>query len=99
MKEAGWAMSGEGSAVMEGRELRGAALVVVDCPCCPSFGPCCHSFVLVRRSLVLRRGGLASLFWEGTGTALAVNCPWAVNGGRVQLVGKVAIEDEVLTMY
>ena len=36
---------------------------------------------------------------RGTGTALAVNCPWAVNGGRVQLVRRVAIEDEGLTMY
>ena len=36
---------------------------------------------------------------RGTGTALAVNCPWAVNGGRIKLVRRVAIEDEGLTMY
>ena len=65
-------------------------LIVVGCP---SFVPCCRSFVLVRRSLVLRHGRLTPLVGRVQRKALAVNCRWAVNGGRVALVGSVAIED------
>ena len=59
-----------------------------------SFVRSCPSFACS----VSRASGIPRL-GRGTGTALAVNCPWAVNGGRVQLVRRVAIEDEGLTMY
>ena len=104
-----------------GRELMGAGvvadraggrwccLVVVGCPCCPSFGPCCRAVVVVRSLSFVRSCPSSACFasgasgitrlGRGTGTVLAVNCPWAVNGGRVKLVRKVAVEDVVLTMY
>ena len=52
------------------------------------------SFVLVHRSFVLRRWRLASLVWGGVQwTALAVHCHWAVDGGRVALAWRVAMEE------
>ena len=86
----------------------GVALVAVrTCWCrlivvgCLSFIPCCRSFVvvrslsfvLVRHSLVLRHRHLTSLVGRVQRKALAVNCRWAVNSGRVTLVGSMAIED------
>ena len=46
------------------------------------------------RSFVLRRGRLASLVWgEVQWTALAVHCHWEVDGGRVALARRVAMEE------
>ena len=51
-------------------------------------------FIIVHRSLVLHRWHLASLVWGGVQwQALAVNCHWAVDGGRIELVGRVGIEE------
>ena len=70
-------------------------LVVVGCP---SFVPCCRSSPVVVRSCS-SFACFASRASDITGVgrvqrkALAVNCCWVVNGGRVALVGSMAIED------
>ena len=52
------------------------------------------SFVLVRRLFVVCHGRLASHVWgEVQWTALAIHCHWEVDGGRVALARRVAIED------
>ena len=59
------------------------------------------SFVLVRRSFVLCRWRLAALVWgEVQWMASAVHCHWAIDGGRVALARRVAIEEGgVLTHF
>ena len=87
-----------------GRELVGAALVAVRAGWyrlvivgCLSFVPCCRSFIVVRSCSLFARFASWASDITGVGRvqqkALAVNCRWAVNGGRVTLVGSVAIED------
>ena len=111
MKEAGWAVSGEGAAV---RERDGSwwprpssRMPLVDASVASSL-----SAVLVVRRLApvvvrllsfvrscpsfacfaARASGMTHL-GRGTGKALAVNCPLAVNGGHVMLVGRLGLED------
>ena len=98
-------MSGEGSAEGGGWELVGRALVAVrgGARWCRLVVVVRRSspvvvrslsFVLVRRSFVLRRWRLASLVWgEVQWTALAVHCHWEVDGGRVALARRVAIDE------
>ena len=92
-------MSGEGSAEREGDGSWWAGpsspFVVVHAGVASSLLSVVRSlsFILVRRSFVLRRWRLASLVWgEVQWTALAVHCHWEVDGGRVALARRVAID-------
>ena len=52
------------------------------------------SFILFHRSFVLRRWHLALLIWGGMQwTVLALHCHWAVDGGRVALAWRAAMEE------